>query len=69
MTTISNLIHTSASDAKITLERELDQDPLCAARVALDLLQELQGKEGHASRRKVAGSILRKAAKALEAGS
>jgi len=69
MTTISSLIHTSASDAKTTLERILDRDAVRAAQIALDLLQELRGQEGHASRRKAAGSVLRKAAKALEAGS
>lgn len=63
---INSLIHTSASDAKITLEGMLKSDPFYAANVALTLLQELKGKEGQASRRKVAASILRKAAKAME---
>lgn len=63
---IHHLISTSAHDAKITLEGMLDHRAAEAATLALDLLIELRGKEGQASRRKVAASILRKAAKALE---
>ncbi|MDT0499673.1 MULTISPECIES: hypothetical protein [unclassified Halomonas] len=67
MNTIGSLINTSAHDAKITLEGMLASRPAEAARTALDLLEALQGKEGQASRRKVAASVLRKAAKELEA--
>lgn len=63
---IHHLISTSASDAKITLEGQLSSDPAAAARIAIELLEQLQGKEGQASRRKVAAAILRKAAKAME---
>lgn len=59
------LIHTSISDAKTSLERMLDNDPDYAARVSLSLLQELKGKDGHTTRRKVAAGILRKAATEL----
>lgn len=60
-------ISTSVTDAKASLERCLESDPVQAARSATDLLEALQGKEGQASRRKVAAGVLRKAAKALEA--
>lgn len=63
---INSLISTSAHDAKITLEGMLQTDPFYAANVALTLLKELKGREGQASRRKVAAAILRKAAKAME---
>lgn len=63
---INSLINTSASDCKISLEGELSSDPARAARTAIELLEQLQGREGQASRRKVAASVLRKAAKALE---
>lgn len=66
MTTVNSLLHTSVSDAKITLEGMLTSRPHYAATVALTLLNDLQGKEGQASRRKMAAGILRKAAKALE---
>jgi len=65
---IRSLINTSASDCKITLEGDLRRDPANAARTAIDLLEELAGMEGQSSRRKVAGSIIRKASKALEGG-
>lgn len=67
MKSINSLVSTSVSDAKTTLEGMLGQDAFYAANVALTLLQELQGKEGQASRRKLAASILRNAAKKLEA--
>ncbi|MDI5890646.1 hypothetical protein [Halomonas rhizosphaerae] len=63
---INSLISTSAHDCKITLEGMLDHRTAEAATLALDLLIALRGKEGQASRRKVAGSILRKAAKQME---
>lgn len=63
---VSNLISTSVGDAKTSLERGLEHDPVKAARTAVDLLEALQGKEGQASRRKIAASALRKAAKILE---
>ncbi|WFM72913.1 hypothetical protein [Halomonas sp. CKK8] len=63
---INSLIHTSAHDAKITLEGHLQSNPTQAARLAIELLEQLKGKEGQASRRKVAAAILRKAVKAME---
>lgn len=63
---INSLINTSASDAKVSLECGLGSDPIGTARTCIDLLEALQGKEGQASRRKVAAAVLRKAAKALE---
>jgi len=65
---IQNMISTSAEDCRITLEGELRRDPANAARTAIDLLEELWDMEGQSSRRKVAGSIIRKASKALEGG-
>lgn len=66
MTTVNSLISTSASDAQITLDGMLAHRTAEAATLALGLLIALRGKEGQASRRKVAATILRKAAKALE---
>ncbi|CAM3309994.1 hypothetical protein [Halomonas lysinitropha] len=66
---INSLISTSANDCRITLEGELSSNPARAARIAIELLEQLQGMEGQASRRKVTAAILRKAAKALEVGS
>jgi len=60
------MISTSAEDCRITLEGELRRDPANAARTAIDLLEELAGMDGQASRRKVAVAILRKAVKMLE---
>lgn len=65
MITVDSLISTSASDCKITLEGLVARRPALAGQYALELLEQLQGKEGQASRRKVAASILRKASKAL----
>lgn len=68
MSNISSYVHTSVSDAKISLEGVLRTNPLAAARDALALLETLQNKEGQASRRKMAASVLRKAAKSLAEG-
>lgn len=68
MSHVDSLISTSASDCQISLEGILRNDPAAAGCIALALLEQLQGKEGQASRRKVAASILRKAAKMLEGG-
>lgn len=68
MSNISSYVHTSVSDAKISLEGVLRTNPLAAARDALALLETLQDKDGHASRRKMAAGVLRKAAKALAEG-
>jgi len=63
---IHNLISTSVDDCKVTLEGHLRSDPAYTAHIAIQLLEQLQGMEGQASRRKVAGAILRKAVKMLE---
>lgn len=66
--TINSLISTSVSDCKTTLEGMVKDDAFYGASVAITLLQQLKGKEGQVSRRKVAAGVLRKAAKILEAG-
>lgn len=63
------LLNTSVSDAQISLEGMLRDHPARAARTAIDLLEVLQvlrKREGASARRKMAATILRKAAKALE---
>lgn len=65
---ISSLIHTSVSDAKISLEHLLERDPISAADSAVSLLEAIQGVEGQTARRKMAASVLRKAAKQLAEG-
>ena len=59
---------TSVDDAKGSLICTLERDPASTAREALEALVDLQGKEGHASRRKMLATILRKATKLLEGG-
>ena len=65
MSDVTRYLHTSVSDAKISLEGDLRANPPGAARDALALLEALQVREGQTSRRKVAASALRKASKAL----
>jgi len=60
------LLNTSVSDAQISLEGMLRDHPARAARTAIDLLEVLRKREGASARRKMAATILRKAAKALE---
>lgn len=62
---LNSLIHTSVSDAKISLEHGLAADPAGTARDALALLEQLQGNRDQTSRRKMLAGILRKAAKRL----
>ncbi len=66
MSSVNGLINTSVSDCRGSLEGLLRNNPVLAARTAIALLEQLQGKEGQASRRKVAAAILRKAAKVME---
>lgn len=65
MSDISRYLNTSVSDAKISLEGGLRNDAPSTGRDALALLEALQDREGQTSRRKVAASVLRKAAKTL----
>lgn len=63
---IQGLISTSVTDAKISMEGSIESDPAYAAHTATELLKALQGQEGHASRRKMAAAVARKAIKQLE---
>lgn len=62
---LEQLLNTSVSDLKSTLECRSNRDPAGAARDAIDLLEALQGKPNQSSRRKVAAAALRKAVKLL----
>ena len=66
MQTISSLINTSVTDAKISLEGGIERIPAEVARTAVALLEALKGKEVQASRRKMAAAVARKAIKELE---
>lgn len=68
MGNVRSLINTSVTDAKISLEGSIEHCPAAAARDAVELLEALQGREGHASRRKMAAAVARKAIKQLEQG-
>ncbi|MDF9432991.1 hypothetical protein [Chromohalobacter israelensis] len=68
MQNVSSLINTSVTDAASSLESGIEHRPAEVARVAVELLEALQGKEGQASRRKMAATIARKALKQLERG-
>ncbi|RQW71359.1 hypothetical protein EBB56_09365 [Halomonas sp. YLB-10] len=63
---IQALINTSVTDAKISMEGGIENDPAYAAHTATELLRAIQGKEGQASRRKMAAAVARKAIKELE---
>jgi hypothetical protein len=63
MTTVSSLISTSVSDARITLHALVQSNPQHAALLSLQLLERLHRAEGQASRRQAAAMALRAAAK------
>ena len=65
MITASSLINTSADDARITLAGILKDNPEHAATLSLQLLERLQGAEGHSGRRYFALRTLRTAAKRI----
>lgn len=65
---ISSLLNTSVSDAKISLECGIDRKPGDSARIAIALLEALKGQAGQQSRRKMAASVVRKGLKILENG-
>lgn len=65
MTTVTNLISTSAHDAKITLQHILQSNPEHAATLSLQLLERLQGATGQAMRRQIALRTLRAAARRI----
>lgn len=66
MSDITSYLHTSVSDAKISLEGHIKSSPQTSASLALALLKHLQqDSEGHKSRQKMLASVLRKSAKAL----
>jgi len=66
MSNINRYLHTSVSDAKISLEQhELRSSPQGTATTALELLILLQDNDNQVSRRKMLAGVLRKAAKAL----
>lgn len=68
MSNINRYLHTSVSDAKISLEQhDLPSDPKGTAATALALLEQLRGNDDQVSRRKMLAGVLRKAAKALAA--
>ncbi|EEY36226.1 hypothetical protein [Vibrio mimicus] len=63
---VSRYIHTSVSDAQISLNCILDKDPKQAKNLAECLLVLIADKDGHASRIKMAKAIVRKADKAIK---
>ncbi|MCK2185707.1 hypothetical protein [Halomonas getboli] len=65
MSDITSYLHTSVSDAKISLEGHIKSSPQTSASLALVLLKHLRGSEGQKSRQKMLASVLRKSAKAL----
>lgn len=62
------LANTSVDSMKAALECALLSNPATAAHQALAVLDHLQGREGHSSRRKVAAAVLRKAASEMAKG-
>lgn len=58
-------LNTSVADARSSLELILADNPFRAAQEALALLSVLRAREGQASRRQMATTILRKAATEL----
>lgn len=62
---MTNLIHTSVQDAHSSLICDLERDPSGTARLALDTLVEIRGRDGHASRRKMLVSVIRQSARAI----
>ncbi|EPC00560.1 hypothetical protein L861_06380 [Litchfieldella anticariensis FP35 = DSM 16096] len=56
------LLHTSVTDARASLECQLGQHPMAAARTSLTLLSRLQDQPGQIARRRMLAGVLRKAA-------
>lgn len=66
---LTRYIATSVDDARSSLERALETRPIETPQLLLDLLLTLRKVPGHAARRKMVATLLRKAtAKLAEEG-
>lgn len=66
MNTAESLLNTSVSDAKTSLQREVETWPHTTGTKALQMMADIAGKSGQVSRRKMLGGIVRQAGKLLE---